>query len=46
MLVPYHELHADYDGLGVRWGIGHKKVREASTALRAASPMHLASSLR
>ena len=26
-LVAYHELHADYDGLGVRWGIGHKKAR-------------------
>lgn len=22
-----HELSADYDGLGVRWGIGHKKSR-------------------
>ena len=22
-LTPVHELQADYDGLGVRWGIGH-----------------------
>ena len=24
-LEAAHELRADYDGLGVRWGIGHKK---------------------
>ena len=26
-LDAHHEPHADYDGLGVRWGIGHKKAR-------------------
>ena len=26
-LDEHHEPHADYDGLGVRWGIGHKKAR-------------------
>ena len=25
VLEAHHELHADYDGLGVRWGIGNKK---------------------
>ena len=25
VLVAAHELNSDYDGLGVRWGIGHKK---------------------
>ena len=26
-LVGFTDLAADYDGLGVRWGIGHKKER-------------------
>ena len=26
-LIGFAEQHADYDGLGVRWGIGHKKER-------------------
>jgi len=28
-LAPFSEPQADYDGLGVRWGIGHKKERWA-----------------
>lgn len=35
VLEAAHELSADYDGLGVHWGIGHKKDRwEVGTSLR------------
>lgn len=39
-LVPFHELNADYDGLGVRWGIGHKKKdwQECEAACLAFDP--------
>ena len=39
-LVAFHELNADYDGLGVRWGIGHKKQtwKECEDACRAFDP--------
>lgn len=36
-LVAFAEQHADYDGLGVKWGIGHKKQtwQECEAACRA-----------
>ena len=41
-LVAFAEPHADYDGLGVKWGIGHKKQRweDCEAACRAFIPGH------
>lgn len=43
-LVAVHELKADYDGLGVRWGIGHQK--DDWQACEAACRAHRPSSMR
>ena len=39
-LVAHAEQHADYDGLGVKWGIGHKKQtwQECEAACRDFDP--------
>ena len=39
-LVAYHDLAADYDGLGVKWGIGHYKAtwQECEEACRSFNP--------